>query len=585
MPTQQKRNNDLGGISPTSLTLSAALKASFPSYLAIGAFSFFINLLMLTGPIFMLQIYDRVLSSRSIPTLIVLFALVAGLFAVLGVLDFIRSRILTRISSNVVMRIRRRVFDATIKLSLSSGGHTNAAMPLRELGTVQQFLAGPAVPALFDAPWVPVYLGVIFLFHWQLGVLATVSALLLFLIAWLNDVRSRKPSADASAAASKANQVADNGRRNAEVLASMAMLQSIRGRWEKDHMDATIHETTARDRMGTLGALSKSLRLFLQSAMLAVGAALVIFGQVTPGVMIAASIILGRALQPVEQAIAHWRGLINYRQAKKRLDDMLKKLPPHTEKMMLPPPTGQISVRGLRVVAPGGQKVLLDNINFDLAAGTAMGVVGMSASGKSTLSRVLVGAWPPAAGGIRLDGATFNQWDPNLLGKHIGYLPQDVELFGGTLKENISRFADNPNEEAIVKAAAQAGIHEMIKQLGGYDVDIGYLGTNLSVGQRQRVALARALYGEPVLIVLDEPNSSLDVPGEQALAQAIKGIKQRGQTLVIITHQMNVLSHVDTLLELTAGKQTQFGPRDQVIASIREQNKKGSGKRQISKSK
>lgn len=567
---KQAQNNDNKQDWPDEcLTLSEALKASRFSFIAIGGFSFFINLLMLTGPLFMLQIYDRVLSSRSIPTLVALSMLVAGLFAILGVLEFIRTRILTRIGANIDLRIAQRTFDASMRLSLSTGGHINSSIPLRELEVARQFLSGPAIPALFDAPWVPIYLGVIFLFHWYLGVLATIAAVILFILAWINDFRAKKPAADISAASAKANLVADNGRRNAEVISAMAMLNPIRKLWEKDHLDAVIHETTARDRGGSISAISKSLRLFFQSAMLAAGAALVIFDQVTPGVMIAASIILGRALQPVEQAIMHWRGLVQYTQAKKRLDQTLEKMPAKQQRMELPKPKGKILVRGLQIMAPGNRKVILNNINFVLAPGAALGLVGMSASGKSTLSRALVGSWPYSAGEIRIDGATYDQWDPGQLGRYIGYLPQDVELFGGTLKENISRFDTDPDENAIINAAKDAGIHELVKKLGGYDTDIGHLGTNLSVGQRQRVALARALYGDPSLIVLDEPNSNLDMAGDQALNVAIAGIKDRGQTLIIVSHKMSVLNAVDYILELNEGKQLAFGPRDEVLAHIR----------------
>lgn len=580
MFTQSQNSDNKQDWPDASLTLSKALQASRFSFVAIGGFSFFINLLMLTGPLFMLQIYDRVLSSRSIPTLIALSILVAGLFAILGILEFIRTRILTRIGANIDLRLSQRVFEASMRLSLSSGGHINSSTPLRELEVARQFLSGPAIPALFDAPWVPVYLGVIFLFHWQLGVLATIAAVILFMLAWINDFRSKKPAADISASSAKANQVADNGRRNAEVISAMAMLNPIRKLWEKEHLDTVIHETTARDRGGSISAISKSLRLFFQSAMLAAGAALVIFDQVTPGVMIAASIILGRALQPVEQAITHWRGLVQYNQAKKRLDQTLEKMPSKQQRMELPKPKGHILVRGLQVMAPGNRKVILNNVNFVLEPGFSLGLVGMSASGKSTLSRAIVGAWPHAAGEIRIDGATYDQWDPDQLGKYIGYLPQDVELFGGTLKENISRFDTDPDENAIINAAKDAGIHELVKKLGGYDTNIGHLGTNLSVGQRQRIALARALYGDPSLIVLDEPNSNLDMAGDQALNVAIAGIKERGQTLIIVSHKMSVLNAVDFILELSEGKQLAFGPRDEVLAHIR---KRESERRNTSK--
>jgi len=573
--TKREQNNE-SRKPPPLLTLGSALKASLPAFLSVGFFSFFINLLMLTGPLFMLQIYDRVLASRSLPTLTVLFVLIAGLFVVMGVLEFVRSRVLVRIGAQVDRRLSQQVFDGSMQLSLRSGGNISATAPLRELGVVQQFLSGPALPALFDAPWVPVYIIVIFLFHRDLGLLAVVSAILLFVIALLNDIRSRKPVRDTSKAAAGASQIADTGRRNAEVLAAMAMLSPVRERWNKKHREAILNEVQARDRTGTLGAISKSLRLFLQSAMLAAGAALVIYGQVTPGVMIAASIILGRALQPVEQAIVHWRSLVQFRQSAKMLGKFLEKLPPAGERMALPAPQGRIDVRGLQVCAPGERRLILKNINFTLKPGEILGVVGFSAAGKSSLARALVGVWKPASGEIRLDGATFDQWHPDQLGKHIGYLPQDVELFEGTLKQNIARFEPDPDPEAVIRAANRAGIHELIMLLGGYDTEVSNLGANLSAGQRQRVALGRALYGDPALIVLDEPNSNLDEHGEMALAKAVAGMRENKQSVVIITHRVSILTLADKLLELSAGVQSEFGPRDQVIANIRNKQVKNA---------
>jgi len=568
---------------PEALTLGSALKASLPAFFSVGFFSFFINLLMLTGPLFMLQVYDRVLASRSLPTLVVLFGLVAGLFFIMGILEFVRSRVLVRIGAQVDRRLGKRVFDGSMQLSLRTGANINATAPLHQLGVVQQFLSGPALPALFDAPWVPVYIYVIFLFHWDLGLLAVAAAIVLFIIALLNDIRSRKPVMDTSKANAGANKIADTGRRNAEVLAAMAMLSPVRERWNKHHRKAVFHEVEARDRTGTLSAISKSLRLFFQSAMLAAGAALIIYGQATPGVMIAASIILGRALQPVEQSITHWRSLVQFRQAAKMLKEFLKNLPPPTKRMALPAPKGQLDVRALHVCVPGERRLILKNINFSLKAGEVLGVVGLSAAGKSSLARALVGVWPPASGEIRLDGATFDQWHPDQLGKHIGYLPQDVELFEGTIKQNIARFEPDPNPDAVIRAATRAGIHELIMHLGGYDTEVGNMGANLSAGQRQRVALARALYGDPALIVMDEPNSNLDEFGEMALAKAVALMRDNKQTVVIITHRISILSLADYLLELTAGTQSEFGPRDMVVAKIRDKRAKNNALAQTNK--
>ena len=549
------------------------MSASKGAFISIGFFSFFINLLMLTGPLFMLQIYDRVLASRSLPTLFVLFALVAGLFLFMGFLEFIRSRILTRIGANIFQRIHKRVFDAVMHLSLHTGGSSNSAKPLQELSVLQQYIAGPGPSSMFDSPWVPIYIFVIFLFHWWLGVLAIVAAVLLFIIALLNDLRARKPTAKANLATNMGSRFAEAGRRNAEVLAAMGMLGAIRQRWQHNQLEALTYQTNARDRAGTLTSISKSLRLFLQSAMLAAGALLVIRQEITPGTMIAASIILGRALQPVEQAIAHWRGFVQARQAYHGLNALLTKIPPEKEKMPLPCPTGRLEVRGLHIASPNTKKMILSNINFGLPSGKILGIVGQSGAGKSTLARALMGVWAPVSGDVRIDDATFDQWDREILGQHLGYLSQGVELFGGKINENIARFQHDFHEHDIIKAAELAGVDRLIKHLGGYDADIGDMGSSLSAGQRQRIALARAMYKDPALVVLDEPNSNLDEIGDAALLSALLAMRDNGQTVVIITHRMNILNITDYILELHDGRQKDFGPRPEVVKRIVERNK------------
>ena len=553
------------------------MRASAGAFWATGFFSFFINLLMLTGPLFMLQIYDRVLSSRSLPTLFVLFILVAGLFALLGLLELVRSRLLTRIGANVYQRIHQRIFDAVMHIALRTGGSSNSTKPLQQLYTLQQYLSGPGPASMFDSPWVPFYIFVIFLLHFWLGVLAVVAAILLFTIALLNDLRSRKPMKDAAMAASDGNVYADAGRRNADVLTAMGMLGAIRSRWQKSQFEALLHQTTARDRAGTLTSISKSLRLFLQSAILALGAFLTIQHEITAGTMIASSIILGRALQPVEQAIAHWRSFVQARQAYHSLNALLDNVAEDKEKMPLPRPTGRLEVRGLHVAAPNTRKIILRNINFRLPAGKILGIVGQSGGGKSTLARALMGVWPPAAGEVRIDDATHDQWNRDALGQYLGYLSQDVELFGGKISENIARFQKNFDEKDVIQASELAGVDKLIKHLGGYDADIGHMGTNLSAGQRQRIALARAMYLNPSLIVLDEPNSNLDNIGDNALLSALKSMRENGQTVVIITHRMNILKIADYLLELQEGTQIDFGPRDEVVKRIMERNKEAVG--------
>lgn len=579
MTKKSEHNNaELNDSSSKYSTLKSAMWASSGAFIATGVFSFFINVLMLTGPLFMLQIYDRVLSSRSLPTLGVLFALVAGLFAFLGLLELVRSRVLSRIGTSIYKRIHNRVFDAVMHLSLRTGGSEGSTRPLQELTVFQQYISGPGPVSMFDSPWVPVYILVIFMFHWILGVLAVVAAVLLFIIALLNDIRARKPTMEAGKAAARGNQFADAGRRNAEVLVAMGMLGAIRGRWEDSQLDALEYQDRASDRAGTLTSVSKSLRLFLQSAMLAAGALLTIQQEITAGTMIAASIILGRALQPVEQAIAHWRSFVRARQAYHSLNELLNNIATDEDKVLLRRPKGRIDVRGLAVAAPNSRKIILRNINFSIEPGKILGIIGQSGGGKSTLARVLVGAWPAVGGEVRIDGATHNQWKSEELGKYIGYLPQDVELFGGRVSENIARFQPDFDEKDVFKATELAGVDEMIKHLGdeGYNTDIGHMGGNLSAGQRQRIALARAMYKAPSIVVLDEPNSNLDSTGDEALLVALMAMRDNGQTVIIISHRMNVLKITDYLLKLEGGQQEDFGPRDEVIKRIMERNKQAS---------
>ncbi len=559
-------------------TLKEAMRASTGAFIATGIFSFFINMLMLTGPLFMLQVYDRVLASRSVPTLILLVALVTGLFAFLGFLEFIRSRILNRIGGNIFQRIHARVFDAVMFLSLHTGGGTNATKPLQDLNSVQQYISGPGPSTLFDAPWVPFYIAIIFAFHPWMGILSVVAALLLFTIALLNDLRSREPAKMAGQAAGISNQLADATRRNAEVLSAMGMLGDIRRRWQEKQYEVLRHQTTGRDRASTLTSISKSLRLFLQSAMLALGAYLTIQQEVSGGAMIASSIILGRALQPVEQAIAHWRGLVQARAAYHSLNALLGKIANEKEKMPLPAPSGRIDVRGLAIAAPGTRKPILRNVNFSIEPGKILAVIGESGCGKSTLARTLVGVWPPLAGEVRIDDATHDQWNRDQLGHYIGYLSQDVELFGGQINENIARYQSNFDETDVIRAAGLAGVDRLIKHLGGYDADIGHLGAGLSAGQRQRIALARAMYRDPPIIVLDEPNSNLDEDGDRALFSALQTMRQNGQTVILISHKKNILKISDYVLELQNGQQVDFGPTQEVIPRYIERKTREAGK-------
>ena len=530
-----------------------------------GFFSFFINLLMLAIPLYMLLVYDRVLTSGNLSTLTALTILVAALVVIMGALEFIRSRILVRVGLGLETLLSVRVFDAFMAFARLNN-HDRGERPLQDLGAVKDFLSGPGPLALFDAPWVPVYLAVLYLFHPLLGLVATVGAVILFTIALLNELVTRRPLADAGSLTATSRNLVAAGHRNAEVLGAMNMLSGLRGRWQWYQQSALDQQRRASDRAGAFLASSKTLRMALQAAILAAGAALVVGSEISPGTMIAASIIMSRGLSPVEQAIGNWRGFVGARSAYKRLELLLNRVPREKARTELPESKGRLDVQAVSAAPPGGQKAVLTNISFDVQPGEALGVLGNSASGKSTLVRLLVGIWQPQRGSVRLDGAKLDQWDNARLGREIGYLPQDVELFSGSVRQNISRFADDAEDEAVVAAATKAGVHDMILQLPeGYETEIGEAGAALSGGQRQRIALARALYGDPAVVVLDEPNSNLDAVGEAALGTAIRDLKAEGKTVVVVAHRPSAIAATDKILVLEKGAQRAFGPRDEII--------------------
>ena len=480
----------------SSLTGKKALRAALSrckrAFVGTGIFSFVINLLMLTGPLFMLQIYDRVLTSRSLPTLVALTVLVAGLFAFLGLLEFIRSRVMVRIGLKLDYHLYERLFGAWLAQGLQDRSGRNL-QPLSDLHLLRQFLGGPGPLSLFDMPWVPVYLGIIFLFHPFLGWVATAGAFIVLSIALLNELASRGPSEEANRHSLESQAFATMAQRNCEAVAAMGMEHNVRTRWLRDHHGALRGQTRVADRVGGFMALSKSFRLFLQSAILAAGAWLAVMQEITPGTMIAASIILGRALAPVDQAIGQWRAFIAARQAYSRLATTLSAFPEPRQRISLPAPEGRLVVDSVFATPPGADKMVINGLRFALNPGDGLGVIGPSASGKSSLARLLVGLWKPVRGAVRLDGATLDQWDRTELGRHIGYLPQDVELFDGTVKDNIARFFDDAEDAEIITAAKRAFAHDMIVGLpDGYDTLVGRGGIVLSGGQRQRVALARA---------------------------------------------------------------------------------------------
>ncbi|MEL7048238.1 MAG: type I secretion system permease/ATPase [Pseudomonadota bacterium] len=548
--------------------LAAALRASREAFIGAAIFSFVINLLMLAGPLFMLQVYDRVMTSGSIPTLIGLSAITIGAYAIIGILELVRSRVIVRVGMEVDARVTTRVFDAALKRSIGGTGHSVPA--LRELDSLRQFLAGQGPLTFFDAPWTPVYLLVIFLMHWMLGVAAAIGALILLTLAWLSEVRSRQPILEAGRAAGRSLEMAETGQRNAEAIMAMGMTTAFRHRWQVTNQNALSWQMMAADRLGAMTAASKSLRLLMQSMMLAIGAALALQAEISAGVIVAATIIFGRALAPVEQAIGQWRSFLKARESYAKLDELLEKEPAGHQRMELPAPKGHLSVRSLRVAAPQNRQLILANINFDVRPGEMLAIIGPSASGKSSLVRALVGLWPPASGSITLDGSRLDHWDSEDLGQHIGYLPQAVELFAGTVKDNIARFQPGARDEDVVEAAKQAFAHDLIVALpNGYDTELGAFATHLSAGQRQRIALARALFRQPRLIVLDEPNANLDRHGDVALASAIDGCRARGQAVVLVSHRVQAITKSDLIVFIDRGVQRAFGPRDEVMEQIK----------------
>lgn len=530
-------------------------------------FSFFINLLMFVAPLHMLQIYDRVLVSRSEVTLLVLTALALGLLAIYGLLEGVRSRILVRTGLKFDEILNDRLFRTVFRGSVRNPA-MGSGQALRDMDTVREFISGGAIIALCDAPWVPIFIAAGFLLHPVLGFISLGGAIIIFALALANELMTRELLSKGGAVSIQATNTATASLRNSEVVHAMGMISAIKDRWSRSHGDTLTHQSRASDRAGGIMAASRFVRMALQVAILGTGAYLAIENEISPGMMIAASIIMGRALAPVELAVGQWKNFSNSRSAYHRLNGMFEAMPETAAPMELPAPKGHISVQGITVVPPGGRVPVVKGLTLDLAPGTSVGLVGPSGSGKSSLARALVGVWPVVAGSIRYDGAELAQWDPEVLGPHLGYMPQDVELFDGTVAENIARFQDF-EPSAVVMAAQKAGVHNMILELpDGYDTSIGAGGQALSGGQRQRVALARALYGEPRILILDEPNANLDTDGEQALSAALQQAKADGCTIVVISHRPSLLSGVDQIAVMKDGVLVKYGPRDRIMNEL-----------------
>lgn len=549
--------------------LASARRESRHLYWMVAVFSLVVNMLMLTGPLYMLNVYDRVLGSGSLETLVALSVLVAFLYAMMGILDFVRSRVMARIGARFQARLDRRVFAAVLKATTLNRAPQEAATGLRDLEAVQRLITSPALMAVFDLPFAPLFFLGIFIFHPLMGILGVVGAVILLFIALANRMSTRKPLERANAASFQSEALGSQIRSESEMVHSLGMREAAFDRWQiarSASLDATIG---AADASGTFTSLTKAFRLFLQSAMLGLGAYLVLQGELTPGAMIAGSILLGRALAPIEMIVGQWAIFQKGREGWRRLATLLGAIPEDEKRTELPKPAARLIADQVTVIPPGEQQASLRMISFDVKPGQAVGVIGTSGAGKSTLARALTGVWRPAGGKIRLDGAALDQYDPDVLGQHIGYLPQRVHLFDGTIKENIARMSKAPDDAAVVDAAKKAAAHEMILKLpDGYDTRVSTNGGRLSGGQIQRVGLARAMYGDPVVLVLDEPNSNLDNDGSSALNNAIKVAKSEGKTVFIMAHRPAAIQECDLLLVIENGARRAFGPKDEVMREV-----------------
>jgi ATP-binding cassette subfamily C exporter for protease/lipase len=542
------------------------------AFCALAVFSGVINFMMLIPSIYMMQVYDRVLSSKSETTLLMITLITAVLYSFMHVLEWVRSMVLVKISTGLDMKLNYRIFNVSFENTLRKG-NANPSQVMADLATIRQFVTGNGLFALFDVPWLPIYLFVAFCFHPILGLFATAGIIILLGLAYWNEISTKSQLNEASKMAVAASTFANNALVNADVIESMGMLNNLYQKWGNLQEQVIYQQGIASARNAKINAITKFIRVLWQSLALAVGALLVIENQISPGMMIACSILLGRALSPVEQLIGTWKQLSSVRNSYNRLTQLLTAFPQRAKKMALDQPKGYLSIEQMGVAREGSNKLILKGININVQPGDALAIVGPSASGKSTLARAIVGILKPTQGTIRIDGADLHQWDKNRLGPSIGYLPQNIELFAGSVAENISRFND-VDPEQVISAAKMAGVHDMILRLPeGYDTVLGAGGAGLSGGQKQRIALARALYGLPSLIVLDEPNSNLDELGETALVNAVEALIAAKSTVIVITHRPSILAKMNKLLVLQDGAIQLFGPKDQVLDRINQKNK------------
>lgn len=562
--------NEIGlNITPGLAELRAARRESNALILAVFLFSVVVNLLLLTGPLYMLQVYDRVLGSRSEPTLFALTALIVFLFLVMGILDHARGRVMARVGAAFQARLDRRTFEAALKRAQVAPGDPAAAAAQRDLEAIQRLFASPVLLAVFDVPFVPLFLGAIFIFHPMMGWLSVAGGVILIIVTVLNQRATKLPLAKANSATLTAERMADNLKAESEVVQALGMREAGFTRWQRARGASLSESINAADTGGVYSILTKTFRQFLQSAMLGLAAWLVLRGELSSGAMIAGSILMGRALSPIEVAVGQWAVVQRAQEGWARLAELYSRVPVEAGRINLPRPRALLEAQNLTVVPPGENHATLRMVNFRLEPGQALGVIGPSGSGKSTLARALIGVWKPAGGKVRLDGAALEQYDPDILGSYIGYLPQRVTLFEGTIAENIARLQGNPDGLKVVEAAKKAAAHDMILRLpDGYDTRVSALGGRLSGGQIQRIGLARALYGDPVIVVLDEPNSNLDNEGSVALNEAIKQMKAAGCAILIMAHRPAAIQECELLLVIEEGTRRAFGPRDQVLREM-----------------
>ncbi len=536
-----------------------------------GFFSMFINLLMLIPPLYMLQLYDRVLTSRSESTLYMLTLIVIVLFITMGLLEVVRSRMLIKFGNKFANILSNRVFESTFELANKKPEAANSRL-MGDLMQLRQFLSGNGLFAFFDAPWIPVYIIVLFMFHVYFGIFAIFAAIVLVIITILNEYTTKEVLDKANTLNRDAMALLESNIRNAEIINAMGMKKDVRKKWEEKYFGFLVAQNDASNKVGIWSNLSKTLRMFFQSMMLGLGAYLAVNMELSAGMMIAGSIIMGRALAPLDLMIATWKGFSGARMSYKRVDKLLKEFPKNKEYMELPPPKGFLTLEGVYAKPPASEKYTLENINFSINKGDIVGIIGPSAAGKSTLARVILGVWPVQIGTVRMDGADISQWDREHLGRYIGYLPQDIELFAGTISENIARFR-KVDAQKVIEAAQKAGVHEMILRLQeGYDTPIGTSGTVLSGGQRQRIGLARAIYDNPSFVVLDEPNSNLDEQGELALLKTVEELKKSGTTVVIITHRQNILKATNKIVLMNSGRIEKYGISDDILGNAAKQS-------------